>query len=289
MEDSHTSHSSDYIRNTLSDLMIRLGGPIVHGIISPKMFLSGLRFGSRFTPDISDYIDSPSHSEGILSEYFDDHTTGHGIWKWLHYFPVYERYLSPFRNKDVKLLEIGIFSGGSLQMWKTYLGPKARIYGVDIEPSCKSYEDDQTQVFIGDQADPAFWRSVISEIHDIDIIIDDGGHQTVQQIRTLEALLPNLRPGGIYICEDIHKRSNPFLSYIDGLSRNLHRAHYVNQAHSTTLRCAPSSFQQYIDSIHMYPFIVVIEMRKNTISELSAPMKGTQWQPFLHIDLPNER
>jgi len=95
--------------------------------------------------------------------------------------------------------------------------------------------------------------------------------------------------GGVYICEDIHKRSNPFLSYIDGLSRNLHTARYVSPAHSSTLKCAPSSFQQHVDSIHIYPFIVVIEMRRNTISELSAPMKGTQWQPFLHIDLPHER
>jgi hypothetical protein len=38
------------------------------------------------------------------------------IHKWMHYFPIYERHLAPFRNRTITLLEIGVFKGGSLQM-----------------------------------------------------------------------------------------------------------------------------------------------------------------------------
>src|SRR6516225_5164852 len=93
-----------------------------------------------------------------LREYFDRHKSGRGIWKWLHYFEIYERHLARFRGNDVRLLEIGIYSGGSLEMWRDYLGPRCTIYGVDIEPSCKVYENSWTNVVIGDQGDADFWR-----------------------------------------------------------------------------------------------------------------------------------
>jgi hypothetical protein len=56
----------------------------------------------------------------------------------------------------VHILEIGVFGGGSLEMWRNYFAPKCHVYGVDIEPACKSYEQERTKIFIGDQADPGF-------------------------------------------------------------------------------------------------------------------------------------
>ena len=49
------------------------------------------------------------------------------IQKWTHYFPVYERHFSPWRNKSLTFLEIGVSRGGSLQMWQRYFGPMAKI------------------------------------------------------------------------------------------------------------------------------------------------------------------
>jgi ubiquinone/menaquinone biosynthesis C-methylase UbiE len=88
-----------------------------------------------------------------LEEFFDSHTEGPGIWKWRHYFEIYHRHFSKFVGKDVHVLEIGVYSGGSLAMWKHYFGPQAKIYGVDIEQACKAYEDKQTKILVGDQAD----------------------------------------------------------------------------------------------------------------------------------------
>ena len=55
------------------------------------------------------------------------------IHKWAHYFPAYERHLNRFRNQAITMIEIGCGGGGSLQMWKRYLGPHAQLVGIDIE------------------------------------------------------------------------------------------------------------------------------------------------------------
>ena len=66
--------------------------------------------------------------------------------KWDHYFDIYDKYFSQYRDTDVVFVEIGIYQGGSLQMWKEYLGPKIMIYGIDINPECKKFEDEQIEV-----------------------------------------------------------------------------------------------------------------------------------------------
>jgi hypothetical protein len=176
----------------------------------------------------------------------------------------------------VHVVEIGIFSGGSLGMWRSYFGKSAHIYGVDIEPACRAYESPGTRIFIGDQSDPNFWREFLREVPEIDIIIDDGLHAASHQIPTLEALLPHLRPGGVYVCEDVHGRFNALLDYVNGFSRHL----YSRATGDGSL--GPNDLRRAFDSIHLYPFMVVIEKRSSQLEKLSAPMHGTEWQPFLN-------
>jgi SAM-dependent methyltransferase len=76
------------------------------------------------------------------------------IHKWIHYFPIYERHLDAFRNRSATILEIGCGRGGSLQKWKRWLGPLVTVVGLDIDPECRTFEEDQIQVRIGDQKDP---------------------------------------------------------------------------------------------------------------------------------------
>ena len=47
--------------------------------------------------------------------------------KWSHYFNIYDQYFSKYRDREIVILEIGVFQGGSLQMWKNYFGPKDKI------------------------------------------------------------------------------------------------------------------------------------------------------------------
>ena len=60
--------------------------------------------------------------------------------KWDNYFEIYENILHRFINKKITLVEIGIGDGGSLFMWKKFLGKKARIIGVELNPEAKKLE-----------------------------------------------------------------------------------------------------------------------------------------------------
>src|SRR4051812_46832121 len=108
--------------------------------------------------------------------------------KWTHYFDIYDRHFNKYRNKEIVLLEIGVFQGGSLQMWKNYFGSKAKIFGIDVDPRCKQLEEEDIKIFIGSQSNRSFLRQVKEQIPPVDILIDDGGHTMTQQIVTYEEL-----------------------------------------------------------------------------------------------------
>jgi hypothetical protein len=187
------------------------------------------------------------------------------------------------------VLEIGIYSGGSLEMWRDYFGPEAHIYGVDIEAACKSYENGMIKVFIGDQADRKFWARFRMEVPIVDLVIDDGGHEPEQQIVSLEELLPHLRPGGVYVCEDVTKVFNPFGSYMNGMVHQLNAyegAESDGNGSESRVLYKTTSFQSAVDSVHFYPFVTVVERTGSPVMELVAPKHGTEWQPFLDPVLP---
>lgn len=213
-----------------------------------------------------------------LQAYFDAHRQGRGIWKWEHYFDVYQRHLAKFVGREVHILEIGVYSGGSLDLWLHYLGPRARVYGVDIEPACRAYASERVQVFIGDQADRDFWHRFRKQVPELDVVIDDGGHRPAQQIAALEELLPHLRPGGVYLCEDVHTAGNPFNAYVRGLTDSLNA---MVRSPGEAFACPTTRFQAWIRSIHSYPYITVIEKAPAPATQLSCPKRGTMWEPFL--------
>lgn len=212
-----------------------------------------------------------------LWEYFQNHKEGNGIWKWEHYFEIYHRHFAKFVDQKVNVLEVGVYSGGSLEMWRSYFGEKSHIYGVDIEEACKIYENDHTSIFIGDQADRSFWKTFKEEVDGYDILIDDGGHTTEQQQTTLEEMLPNLNPGGVYLCEDIVGRSNKFLTFASTLVAELNHADITP---GPPQKSAMSNFQSTIHSIHFYPYVCVIEKHLEPITSLSTLKHGTVWQPL---------
>jgi hypothetical protein len=232
-----------------------------------------------------DYKDVVKETDGTVTpslnplwNYFQNHKEGHGIWKWEHYFDIYHRHLSHFTGKKVNVLEIGVYSGGSLEMWRSYFGEESRIYGVDIEDACKAYENDHVTIFIGDQADRSFWSTFRKSVEGIDIIIDDGGHAPEQQQITLEEMLPHLRPGGVYLCEDVHGAFNRFSGFATGLVNGLNGIDMIKGVDPPQSNV--SRFQSSIHSIHFYPYMVVIEKHREAPDKLSAPRHGTEWQPF---------
>lgn len=222
-----------------------------------------------------------------LEAFFDARAEGPGIWKWRHYFDIYHRHFNELREREnLVVLEIGIYSGGSLDMWRDYFGPSATIYGVDVEPACQNYARPGTHVLIGDQAERTFWRRVLADgtLPAPDIVIDDGGHTPQQQRVTLEELLPCVRPGGVYLCEDVHEQDNAFAAYVSGLADRLNGMEGARHDVADPERriVVPASrIQAAVRSIHLYPYVIVIEKRDTPLPELVAPKHGSQWEPFL--------
>ena len=226
----------------------------------------------------------PSSLANPLRTFFENRKGGRGIWKWRHYFDMYDRHFARFRGSEVHVLEIGIYSGGSLDMWQDYFGPRSRIYGVDIQPKCREYETESVSISIGDQADRNFWKRFKADTPALDIVIDDGGHRADQQIVSFDELFPFLRPGGVYVCEDVHGTFAGFAMYVQGLAQGLNACDLMAHSPSNLERrttCRTTSLQSAVASVHLYPFAAVVERTDAPVDELIAPAHGTQWQPFL--------
>lgn len=188
------------------------------------------------------------------------------IHKWHHHFELYERHFNKYKGKDITFVEIGVFHGGSLQLWKKYFGPNARIYGVDINPECKVLEEGNVRILIGSQENREFLRRIQSEIGAIDILLDDGGHTMQQQIVTFEELYHAIKPEGIYACEDVHtsywrkyggglRRKGTFIEYSKNWIDHLHFLYPLRGLKA-------NSFSKSTHSIHYYPGMVVLEKRQ---------------------------
>jgi predicted O-methyltransferase YrrM len=236
-----------------------------------RYFARGYRFGERFPQGQAASAPSPEGASSELERYAESHSEGPGIFKWQHYFEIYDRHLARFRGAPVTLVEIGVAGGGSLGMWREYLGAQAQIVGVDIDPACKRFEQTGVEVAIGDQGSAGFWDSFLRTHERIDIVIDDGGHLPEQQVVTLESLLPRIAPGGVFICEDIHGPFQPFHAYVDGLTRPLSEIGFAGESYPA------GSLQRQVASVHRYPLMTVIEKTNASPASFEARRHGTEW------------
>lgn len=212
-----------------------------------------------------------------LFAYFTANRGGKPLDKWVHYFPVYERHLAPHRGLPVRVLEIGVYRGGGLDLVQHYLGPDARLVGIDIDEVAASAVGDLYPVEVGDQQDPEFLLRVAEKHGPFDIVIDDGGHTMRQQIVSVETLFPLLNDGGTYVIEDCHTSywpeyadSDPegqtFIGWLKDRVDDLHAYH-----HSRAQNVA-APWQTSLGGVHVYDSIVVLdrERRSPPFSELSG-------------------
>ena len=126
--------------------------------------------------------------------------------KWSLYFNEYDRILDEYRNKPVRLLEIGIQNGGSLEIWSTYFPNAKKLVGCDINPDCArlSYEDPRIVVVVGDVNSDAAQVAVLGHAPAFDVIIDDGSHRSSDIVKTFARYFPHLADGGVFVVEDLH-------------------------------------------------------------------------------------
>ena len=192
--------------------------------------------------------------------------------KWSHFFEIYDRHFSPLRERgDVRLLEIGVAAGGSLDLWRRYFGPTARLVGIDINPDCKRFEEADTRICIGDQEDAAFLTRVADENGAFDIVIDDAGHHFAQQITSFRTLFPRIQKDGFYCCEDLCtsywaeefgggvRKAGTFVEFAKELIDELNAWYWREN-----VEAEPGAFARASHGMYFYADLLVIEKRPIT-------------------------
>lgn len=144
------------------------------------------------------------------------------------YFETYETLFSKFKDRPINLIEVGVYNGGSLKLWKEYFHRDSKIYGVDVNLSQinKDYIDARNTVLIEKNAyyiDNTFLSPI-----GFDIAIDDGSHWLQDQVKFFEAFKDRLNVGGVLIIEDIQPDG---YDYFKNLTDNLHIGELIDLRH----------------------------------------------------------
>lgn len=266
------------VRQDLVDLLRELFGP------------SGPQGATRelFTRDYSESDYSVSTAAGLwpvvgaMSQRPKDLSElaarfGSDKWGGRWYTPHYQKHFEPFRDHAVKVLEIGVggyespdAGGESLRMWKHYFR-RGLIYGLDIVEK-NGVEESRLRVLQGDQGDAQFLDSIARELGPFDIVIDDGSHIAHHIITSFNALFRHVRPGGLYVVEDLAMAywpgwgggSDPSAQYgamqlikdlLDGLH---HQERIGSDGHQSSMT------ESTVTGVHAYHNLVVIEKGSNT-------------------------
>lgn len=195
--------------------------------------------------------------------------------KWMHYFEVYERELTRFRKHPINFLEIGVFKGGSIPMWRDFFSQESQLVFVDIDPSCAEHVDPNTHVEIGNQADPEFLNKLADKYGPFDVIIDDGSHVCKHQIASFEYLWPHVKDNSLYIVEDCHTSYWPGFgggyrneaSFIEFSKRKIDALHswYTDQDEMFPF----DTIAQELLGVRFYDSVVVFEKRLTSAPPLS--------------------
>ena len=137
------------------------------------------------------------------------------------YTPLYSTLLKERFDQSLRIFELGLGSnnldvpsnmgvfgvpGASLRGWRQ-LFPRAQVYGADIDRRIL-FQEDGIKTFYCNQLDQSSIRELWThpDLQDgVDIIIEDGLHTFEASASFLEESLDHLRPGGIYITEDIQQ------------------------------------------------------------------------------------
>ena len=188
-----------------------------------------------------------------------------------NYTQHYKTHFSKIRGNSIKLLEIGVggyenpYQGaGSLRMWKRFFR-NGEIYAIDIYDKSRLQEP-RIHIFQGSQNDIEFLSRIISEIGELDIVIDDGSHINSDVITSFEYLFPKLKKGGMYVVEDTQTSywsdyggsmeklysEKTTMGYFKSLVDGLNHKEFPIKPYN------PSFFEKNISCIHFYHNLIFI-------------------------------
>ena len=193
--------------------------------------------------------------------------------KWEQYLPIYFGEYARFARdgRPVRLLEIGVQNGGSLELWAKHLPPGSEILGVDIDPKVDELSfSGNIRAIVADSNDTERLAAELGP-EPFDIIIDDGSHRSGDITRAFRFLFDRLKPGGIYVVEDLHAAYYPSheggfrlrtsaIEYFKDLIDALHTDYFMPWADIERGEFERLlNFNRWLGRISFYDSIVVVE------------------------------
>lgn len=119
-----------------------------------------------------------------------------------HYANFYDNWFSKIKESVTSICEIGVLDGASLKCYYDYF-PNAKILGLDIENKAH-FRNNRTHTEILDQSkEQGLIDFANRHIGEFNILIDDGSHDIEHQQLTFGKLFKTIKPGGLYIIEDL--------------------------------------------------------------------------------------
>jgi len=198
------------------------------------------------------------------------------------FIEIYEKYLKDYRDKEIKLLEIGVDKGDSLRLWREYF-TNAKICGIDIKQ--KKFNIDGVDILCGDQCDHEFLKSIVEKYKNFDIIIDDGSHVSKHIIKSLEFLFNYLKQNGLYIIEDLQtsymprfggsrfnlKKNKTSMNYLKSLTDS------INYEHNDKPFFKRKKFDGSVKYVHFYQNIAIIKKGESTKYFYKNESESSNW------------
>ena len=248
-------------------------------------------------------VPEPDHDDWhprSLLEVYEQYDEAPLLDHWVEYAEHYELHLpKPDGVTPIKMMEIGVQSGGSARVWKQYYGEPLTYVGVDIEPKCKRSESIEENIFveIGSQLDTAFLSSVCAKHGPFDVVIDDGGHSAWMMQTTLAFMWNHsdacLSENATYVIEDMHAMAlcasggycdtaSDITSVIGNAFHGMHAHWYADgvlQAPRQAPSPAPQAWASQIRSISLYDSMAFFK-RGKPLKKLSRLLKGSDIIPY---------
>lgn len=140
-----------------------------------------------------------------LLEHYQAHT-GKVTDRWASYLEEYQRIFAPFRNEPIRMLEIGVQNGGSLELWASYFSNLKQLIGCDIDERCGHlrFDDERVSVIVGDASQAQTYQAIIQNNTAFDVVIDDGSHNSQDIVTAFARYFPHISEGGVFVAEDLH-------------------------------------------------------------------------------------
>lgn len=223
----------------------------------------------------------PAGHPGLLHGIYLNYSERPFFHHWLEFADKYQQHLPrPWNVANgciVRLLEIGVQSGGSARVWRQYYGNKLAYTGLDINPASKRTENATENIYIeiGSQTNLTLLQEICEKHGPFDIIIDDGAHTFTTIETSFLYMFPNslcLESNGVYATEDIHTMN--MAQFNSGNIPNIYSnvLTSMHQYWGSKMNGKYSVFGGIVTEMHMYDSLVFV--MKGRAKPLTSIQKG---------------